>query len=255
MAETTLTLLYTANFNGRLDFTPRMATLIQRERANAPGPVLLLDGGSLCSIDVWPCAVTKMRAGRTMLEAMGYDAAALAGTDLLPLGGMSEGSEAVMSEMAAHGIVSALNASFGWVPSMLPYAIVERDGLRIGVTADWRPPAEDVGGLPEGNVLAQPDPDEVGVALEALGDEADLIILMTLHAPSQPLPGAHITLWPDGAQSLDQPPALAVRQYALPDVQLVSEQVLVCDESVPQEPTIAAVLELVIEEAARQRGP
>jgi hypothetical protein len=195
-----------------------------------------------------------MRAGRTMLEAMGYDAAALAGTDLLPLGSLAQGSEGVMSEMAAHGMVPALNASFGWVPSVLSYTVVERGGLRLGVAADWRLPMGTGEELAAGSVLSQSDPDEAQRALDALRDEADLAILMTLGMPAESPAGVDIHLWPVAAQAPDQVPALAVWQFALPDVRLLNEKVLVCDESVPQEPTIVAVLDLVVEEAARQRG-
>lgn len=249
---TSLTLLYTANIDGRLDVLPRVATLIRRERARAGGPVVLLDGGSLCSEDVWPCAVTRMRAGRTMLEAMGYDAAALAGTDVLPFGRLGPESGRALSELADYGSVPAVNASLSGIESVLLYTVVEKGGVRVGVTADWMPgEGEETGG-----VLAQSDSGGLARAVEALRDEADLTVLLSLWEQSPPPDGVDVLLSPVADQSPEQVPALLSCRIEMSEsggVTVIEERVISCEDNTPQDPTISAMLDLVVEEAERLR--
>ena len=79
------TSLHTNDLHARLDQMTRLATLIQRERAQARAAgrlVLLLDAGDSSSAKVWESDVTAGRANYAMLEAMGYDAAVIGNSDL-----------------------------------------------------------------------------------------------------------------------------------------------------------------------------
>jgi 2',3'-cyclic-nucleotide 2'-phosphodiesterase (5'-nucleotidase family) len=78
---TGVTLLYTANLAGDLSLLPRLFVLIQRERQSASGPVLLLDLGDTCALDVRICRATEGRAPLMVLDGMGYDAALVGGPE------------------------------------------------------------------------------------------------------------------------------------------------------------------------------
>lgn len=76
----TLTLLHTNDIHGRLDQMPRLATLINRERALARAAgqaVLVLDAGDSTEGKEWESGVTHGRANYVLLDAMGCQAAAL----------------------------------------------------------------------------------------------------------------------------------------------------------------------------------
>lgn len=89
-----LHLLYTANLRGDLTMLPRLHTFIRHLKALpmdegedvmlcAAQPIqrrtLLLDLGNACAPDVWHCAATGGRSMLIALDAMGYDAANVAG--------------------------------------------------------------------------------------------------------------------------------------------------------------------------------
>jgi hypothetical protein len=92
--EKPLVLLYTANLRGDLELLPRLYTFIRQLKAQPVDlendvmlcmvePVnfrtLLLDLGNSCAPDVWHCAVTGGRSTLVVLDAMGYQAANVAG--------------------------------------------------------------------------------------------------------------------------------------------------------------------------------
>ncbi len=90
-----LTLIYTADIRGNLDLLPRLYILLRQLRATGfededdvlvcafqpqqERRTLLIDLGGSCADDVWHCAVTGGRSTLTVLDAMGYDAANVAG--------------------------------------------------------------------------------------------------------------------------------------------------------------------------------
>jgi 2',3'-cyclic-nucleotide 2'-phosphodiesterase (5'-nucleotidase family) len=81
----TLTVLHTNDLHGRFEALTRIATLIQRERAQAHGEgraLLVLDAGDSSSSQVWQSEVTEGRANYVLLEAIGYDAAVIGNADL-----------------------------------------------------------------------------------------------------------------------------------------------------------------------------
>ena len=76
-----LTILYTANLRGDLALLPRLHTFLRqlREQVAGAGRVLLLDAGNACDSAVWHCDVTGGRSAVLVLDAMGYQAANVAG--------------------------------------------------------------------------------------------------------------------------------------------------------------------------------
>lgn len=80
-----VTILHTNDLHGRLDTLPRLATLIQRERALARAEgrrVLLLDAGDSSSKKNPESLATHGRANFALLGAMGYQAATLGNRDV-----------------------------------------------------------------------------------------------------------------------------------------------------------------------------
>ncbi|MCL4249581.1 MAG: hypothetical protein KJ065_15670 [Anaerolineae bacterium] len=79
--ETSLVVIYTHRLRGDLALLPRLYTFLRRLRGDyaAYGRVLLLDLGASCAPDVFPCALTGGRSILIALDAMGYDAANVAG--------------------------------------------------------------------------------------------------------------------------------------------------------------------------------
>jgi 2',3'-cyclic-nucleotide 2'-phosphodiesterase (5'-nucleotidase family) len=76
----TLTILHTNDIHGKLDQMPRLATLINRERAQARAAghaVLVVDAGDSTERKEWESEVTQGRANYVLLDAMGCQAAAL----------------------------------------------------------------------------------------------------------------------------------------------------------------------------------
>ena len=254
----TLTILYTYSIGGRFETLPRLATIIRLEQAAAPGPVLLLDGGNLCAREAWPCWVTHGRAGLSVLEAMGYDAAVLNDEELSftrqvpgPAGRRIAESFARQTTM-----MPLLSRALSDVPGIEKDLIFERGDLAFGVTVgdvSPRPP------IRPGSLLSRisrSDPNPV------LREEADLIIALDFHGAARPgLPflrssAADIVLRPDEAQNRRDPPALLVAPYHIDPSLTVHEQdrrVIPCTDDIPPDPTISAVLELVMDEAKRLR--
>jgi hypothetical protein len=74
-----LTILYTAQVRGDLALLPRLYTFLQKLKAEAQHPVLLLDLGDSCADDVWHCAITGGRSTLVVLDGMGYHAANVTG--------------------------------------------------------------------------------------------------------------------------------------------------------------------------------
>lgn len=79
--ETSLVVIYTHRLRGDLALLPRLYTFLRRLRGDyaANGRVLLFDLGASCAPDVFPCALTGGRSILIALDAMGYDAANVAG--------------------------------------------------------------------------------------------------------------------------------------------------------------------------------
>ncbi|MCU0465334.1 MAG: hypothetical protein MUF38_12300 [Anaerolineae bacterium] len=70
----TLTILYTHDLRGDLNALPRLATQLQRLRADA-GRVVCVDLGGACAPDVWHCDQTGGRSMVVALDGCGYAAA------------------------------------------------------------------------------------------------------------------------------------------------------------------------------------
>lgn len=71
-----VTIFYTQNLRGQLDVLPRLATLLNQQRASVTdGLRFVLDMGGSCEASVPVCQVTEGRAALMVLDAIGYDAA------------------------------------------------------------------------------------------------------------------------------------------------------------------------------------
>lgn len=70
----TLTILYTQNIRGDLQYLPRLYTFLQKLKREHDSKALSLDIGNACADDVWHCEVTKGRSTVTVMDAMGYHA-------------------------------------------------------------------------------------------------------------------------------------------------------------------------------------
>lgn len=70
----TLTVLYTHDLRGDLNALPRVATQLQRLRADA-GRVVCVDLGGACAPDIWHCDQTGGRSMVVALDGCGYAAA------------------------------------------------------------------------------------------------------------------------------------------------------------------------------------
>ena len=70
----TLTILYTQDLRGDIGALPRLATLIQRARAEAER-VACVDLGGACDPSAWHCDVTGGRSMLAALDGCGYAAA------------------------------------------------------------------------------------------------------------------------------------------------------------------------------------
>ncbi len=92
--EEPLTILYTANLRGDLERLPRLHTFLRQLKNQRPADepdvmlcavepvarrILLLDAGNACALDTWHCAATGGRSALIVLDAMGYQAANVAG--------------------------------------------------------------------------------------------------------------------------------------------------------------------------------
>ncbi len=79
--EAPLTILYTHRLRGALELLPRLYTYLRRLRAEhaAGGDALLIDLGESCAPEIFPCALTGGRSTLVALDAMGFDAALVAG--------------------------------------------------------------------------------------------------------------------------------------------------------------------------------
>ncbi len=78
-----ITILYTVSLRGQLELLPSLFTRIKRERAVAPGVVLLVDLGESCIPNHWLCDATAGRALFVAMDSMGYDAFYLDNADPL----------------------------------------------------------------------------------------------------------------------------------------------------------------------------
>ncbi len=153
----------------------RRASLIQRVREEAEGPVLVLDAGN--SLMGRPLALAS--EGRLLVEAMnemGYDALAVGPGEL------AKGVD-VLLERAAEAEFAVLSANLVWSetgePLVEPYTLWERQGLRVAVIgATFREALSGLEGLWPGVELLDPV-ERVAHYVGELRPQADVVIVLS----------------------------------------------------------------------------
>lgn len=283
-----LTILHFNDLHGRLDQLPRLFTLIQRERAAAHAAgrrVLLLDAGDSSERSLWESNITKGRANFALLEAMGVQATVVGNGEALQWGRTALAAlvkNAHFPVLAAN-LVDCADPTQPAVPGLGRSLILDFEGFPLGLIGLTAPYADGYSRF--GFCSLEPLPvlrQEVAtlkaqgartlLLLSHLGSdthfetkdprfyhdedaardvpELDIIIGAHTHdALNPPLQrGATII-----AQAGDHGRFLGRLDVDLDPVSgrvlTFSGTLLPCDETVLPDPTIAATLELVREEA------
>jgi 2',3'-cyclic-nucleotide 2'-phosphodiesterase (5'-nucleotidase family) len=153
----------------------RRATLIQQIRETAPGALLVLDAGNSLMGE----ELATQSEGRLTIEAMnlmGYDALGVGPLEL------AKGIEA-LQQRAAEADFPILSCNLVWsesqVPALEPFAIVEREGLRLGIIGVTHAGA--LGGLERlspGVVLLEAT-EQVARYVAQVRPRADLVIVLS----------------------------------------------------------------------------
>ncbi|MCR9279796.1 MAG: bifunctional metallophosphatase/5'-nucleotidase [Pseudomonadaceae bacterium] len=166
----------------RIGGLPQLATLINRERANQPN-TFLFDAG-----DIFTGTLARLTQGELSFElmlTMGYDAMVIGNHEF-------EYGWEVLSRQMARAPFPVLGANLLYRDSNIgfaqPYAIVERDGVRIGVIGILGQDAatalipSNIAGLEVLNPIAT-----VSGYVEQLRDEVDLIVVLTHQGATAPM--------------------------------------------------------------------
>lgn len=268
---TTLTILHTNDLHARFEPMTRLATLIQRERASARAEgrhLLLLDAGDSSSSDVWESDVTGGRANYTMLEAMGYDAAVIGNSDIVWDG------EALPKLIASVHFVSLAANLLGTdfetpITGLRTHLIRGFDSLNIAVigltTHEAIHPrfqyADPVETLKSFLPRVQAEGAQLIIVLSHLGFEADQELAAAV-------PGLHLILGGHTHTVLTEPLRVGNTLIAQtgshgnylgridfdydPPTQTVTYKdgfLIPCDSSIPPDPSLSGMLELIQFEA------
>lgn len=265
-----LTILHTNDLHARFEPMTRLATLIQRERASARAEgrhLLLLDAGDSSSSGVWESDVTGGRANYTMLEAMGYEAAVIGNSDTVWDG------EALHKLIASIHFTTLAANLLGTdfetpVTGLRTHLSRNIDGLTIaiiGLTTNkainpkfkYSDPIETLKSLlPQ----IQAEGAQFIIVLSHLGFEADQELAA--------VPGLHLILGGHTHTVLPQPQRIGdtlIAQTgshgnylgrvdfdydaATQTVTYMTGSLLPCDSSIPPDPTLSGMLELIQFEA------
>jgi 2',3'-cyclic-nucleotide 2'-phosphodiesterase (5'-nucleotidase family) len=132
-----LTLLHFNDLHGRLDSLPRLAALIQHERAQARAEgrsLLVLDGNDSSDNGQWESALTQGRANFTLLEALGVDATVLGNNE--PQWGRAALAKlvaAVHFAVLAANLVDVADPARRAVPGLLASTLLNFDSFTLGL--------------------------------------------------------------------------------------------------------------------------
>jgi 2',3'-cyclic-nucleotide 2'-phosphodiesterase (5'-nucleotidase family) len=283
-----LTILHTNDLHGRLEALPRLATLIQHERALARSQgrrVLLVDAGDSSARSSPESVATQGRANFVLLDAAGYQAVTLGNRDLkfgaaalqrliasvsfpvLAANLLPPGDEARPLGPRAEGRGVA-------VPGLRSHATVESEGYRVGLVGltAWlgydftRYGYRAVNGLQDlPGLIAQVRAEgaQTVVFLSHLGLQLDRTVAATHKGLAAIVGGhTHVNLYtPEIVNGTPIVHAGAYGEYlGRLDLDLDDEtgrtlelagQLIPCDAHTPADGTISATLELVREEAER----
>ena len=140
-----LTILHTNDLHGRIEKLPRIATIIREQRAQAEAAgrrVLVVDGGDSEDETLLESAATRGVAVMRLLNAVGYDVAALGNAVVIRYGPDALTAEAQVANFPI------LGANFRWADGCLVEGSADRlildlDGFHLGLTgatADFKEP-------------------------------------------------------------------------------------------------------------------
>ncbi|MFN8474100.1 MAG: bifunctional UDP-sugar hydrolase/5'-nucleotidase [Anaerolineae bacterium] len=140
-----LTILHTNDLHGRIERLPRIATIIREQRAQAEAEgrhVLVVDAGDSEDETLLESAATRGVALMRLLNAVGYDIAALGNAIVIRYG------PAALADEAEAATFPILAANFRWPDGGLVEGATDRltldiDGFRLGLTgatADFKDP-------------------------------------------------------------------------------------------------------------------
>jgi 5'-nucleotidase len=177
-----LSLLHFNDLHGRFDQLPRLFTLIQRVRISAQqsgSQSLLLEAGDSSAREVWESKTTQGRANFALLEAMGVQANVLGNAEI-QLGGREALAKLVASvqfPVLAANLLDLADPTQPAVPKLKASHLIELNGFIVGfvgVTAAYHDDYEALGYRADDPL--QTLPREIA-ALKAQG--AKLIILLS----------------------------------------------------------------------------
>jgi 2',3'-cyclic-nucleotide 2'-phosphodiesterase (5'-nucleotidase family) len=283
-----LTILHTNDIHGRLEEMTRLATLIQWEKASLPdgAHVLLLDAGDSSERTIWESDVTKGRANFALLEAMGYQATTVGNSEALQWGraALARLVQAVHLPVLAANLRGVQSGELA-VPGLQTHTWFEFDGVKVAVLGATAPMA---GGYERfGFTAADPEPILRDLIAEVRAEGAKLVILLSHlgYVPDEErynpnfkgdyqlaprLPGLDVIVGGHTHWVLEEPVevgGVVIVQagefgHYLGRLDLVVDEdsgrvtefkghLIPATAETPTEPTIAAVLDLVREEATR----
>jgi 2',3'-cyclic-nucleotide 2'-phosphodiesterase (5'-nucleotidase family) len=152
----------------------RRATLIKQVREQADHPVLLLDAGNTL-FGQWVALQSEGEAIIDAMNVMGYDAMTVGMMDLT--GGVDTLRQRVAE--AAFPILSSNLLDADQNPILPPYAILERDGLRIGIIGVTEPEAAEELAVRNITVHLLDPVETVQRYLPEVQEQADIVILLS----------------------------------------------------------------------------
>jgi 5'-nucleotidase len=177
-----LSLLHFNDLHGRFDQLPRLFTLVQRVRISAQqsgSQSLLLEAGDSSAREVWESKATQGRANFALLEAMGVQANVLGNAEIQLCGreALAKLVASVHFPVLAANLLNLADPTQPAVPKLKASHLMELDGLAVGlvgVTAAYHDDYEALGYRADDPL--QTLPREIA-ALKAQG--AKLIILLS----------------------------------------------------------------------------
>lgn len=178
--ERTLVILSTNDMHAKIQRFPQLATAVEACRDTA-SLVLLVDAGDRWTgnayVDMAPTPGMPMIG---MMNTLGYDVATL-GNHEFDHGQAFLGR--MLDSMAFEVVCANVVSDTCTFPSLPPYAVVERDGIRIGfvgVVTNYEGPGHPAGHAASFAGLRFPDPQQMALEYaERLRPEVDVLVLLS----------------------------------------------------------------------------
>jgi 2',3'-cyclic-nucleotide 2'-phosphodiesterase (5'-nucleotidase family) len=168
-----LLILHSNDVHGRIEGLARIATLVERARAEAGCPVLYLDAGDVEETTTHVSNITKGAAMHRLLSAAGCDAAAVGNAAWLRYG------TAVVAEHGRVARYPLLCANLEPVPGARPSVVLEAGGVRVGVVGVTAPFSDFLAGFDYGIEALDVVPLVRRLAAELRAEGADLVVVLS----------------------------------------------------------------------------